>query len=161
MGATPSVTAALVERTPYRLRYLLTSSGQIGSAVLTNANQLAVASGTLIGGVDLRVNALAAAEHGTLGLPLLEKLATPAANQSTARQVLMGGGLKGEHGSIDCRLTQRGFGVAPSVWLLDANEGAAAGDANSAGFAVLVITPPDVIGHEAYLDIHLRRTETR
>jgi hypothetical protein len=152
----------LVERTPCRLRYLLTSTNQAGISVLTNQDSLPAPAGTIIGGVDLRFNAREAAESGSLGLPLLEAVGIPAANQGQARGLLLGGTLKvNAGGSIEAHIVLRTGVDVQGYWGLDADEGAAAGSAGSAGFAVLLIDPPDGVGNEAYLDIHFRRFKTR
>lgn len=160
MGAGPSVTFQLVEATPYRLRYLLTSQGQPGSTVLPNA-----AGAT----PDLRTDSLGGAESGTFGVPLNRLLNVPVANQAEARRLLMGERTIGSpaiittglqaHAEVHARTGAAGTGVG-GTWLVDADEGANAGDPASAGFAVLVVTPPDgaVAEDVAYLDIHLKRT---
>ena len=170
MGASPSVVATLVEATPFRLRYLLQSTGQPGVSVLTNQDSLPAASGVIIGGVDLRVNARSAAGDGVMGLPLYENMTVGVADQAESRRVLMGEGgsppaivATGAHATAV--ITPRGIKDAPGVggvWAVDADEGAAAGSAPSAGFPVLVITPPgQVADHQAYLDIHFQHSIKR
>ncbi|KKM17856.1 hypothetical protein LCGC14_1671530 [marine sediment metagenome] len=169
MGAAPSVTATLVEATPYRLRYLLRSTGNGGVSVLTNQNSLPVAAGVIIGGVDLRVDSRSAAGAGVNGLPLYENMLVAVANQAEARRMLMGEGgatpaivATGAHAIA--MITPKSSEV-PDVggpWAVDANEGAAAGSAPSAGFAVLVITPPaQEAGDLALLDIHFEHSVKR
>lgn len=169
MGVAPSVAATLIEATPYRLRYLLISTGQAGSSVLTNRDALPIAGGAIIGGVDLRVDSRSAAEVSVGGLPLYESISVAAANQAESRRLLLGeaGALPaivntGAHATS--MATPRGTATTGvgGAWAVDANEGAAAGDAPSAGFAVLIITPPAVRANDkAYLDIHFEHSIKR
>lgn len=158
MGVTPSVTLALVDSTPYRLRYLMTATGQPGFTTLPNA--LGVTP-------DLRTDAQAGALSSVgSGAPLLEVLGIAVADQAGARRLLLGdvvasaapllpGGLHAR-----AKITPRNRGGLVG-WAVDADEGAAAGDPASAGFGVYVIDPPTNAagGEEAYLDIHLSHSE--
>lgn len=153
MGALPGTTIQLVERTPYRLRYLLTSTGEIGDTVLPNAADTTP---------DLRTDALAAAQHGFFGIPILQAMSVPLntaggtpAPQVQARSLLL-------EGPIEAKIIPRqgAAGAGPgSGWVVDADEGAAAGDPASAGFFVYVISAGIVAAETAYLDIKLRRTK--
>lgn len=147
MGAGPFVTFALVDVTPYRLRYLVTTTGGAGGTVLPNA-----------GGAtpDLRTDALGGPR------PILDVVSTPVADQAEARQVLMGEaplpGLLHAHTEIN------GRGPPADIinWIIDSNEGAAAGDAPSAGFAVLIVLTPAgaAVGATAYLDVHVQHSKS-
>lgn len=168
MGAGPSVTATLVDATPYRLRYLLESTGQPGTSVLTNENAIPTPAGLLIVGVDLRFNARDGIPTAVPGMPLFELLGTAVANQAEARRLLLGEGgalpqivNTGQH--IHSDITQRAFDADnPGSWRVDADEGANAGVAASAGFGVLLITPPAAVANlEAYLDVHLKHSIDR
>jgi hypothetical protein len=161
MGLTPGITIELVDTTPYRLRYLLTLTGQsAGAVVLPNA---AGAS------PDLRTDALSAAERGVFGIPVLKAMQVPLdtspgapAAAVQARNLLLEGPI---HVQITPRrgnpvLVPPGPGVVE--WAIDANEGAAAGDPASAGYFVYVLessAAQGVEGQTAYLDIKLRRTK--
>ncbi len=147
MGAGPFVTFALVDATPYRLRYLVTTLGGAGATVLPNA-----AGAT----PDLRTDALGGPR------PILDVVSTPVADQAEARQVLMGEaplpGLLHAHTEI----TGREPAADIFSWTIDANEGAAAGDAPSAGFSVLiVVTPAGVaVGVTSYIDVHVQHSKS-
>jgi hypothetical protein len=159
MGVLPGITVELVDETPYRLRYLLTATGDLGATVIPNA---AGAS------PDLRTDALAAAERGVFGVPILKAMQVPLdtspgapAAQAQARNLLLEGPI---HVQITPRLSDPAFqppGPGPE-WAIDANEGAAAGDPASAGYFVYVLESPGTNGianSTAYLDIKLRRTK--
>lgn len=164
MGVGPSLTAELVSATPYRLRYLLTSTGQPGACVLTNEDALPAPGPNIMAGVDMRLNSQAAAQQGRLGLPLRSLLGTAVADQAEARQVLMGEagtppGTTDVNAVATIQARAQGVGVLAGPWTVDAQEGAAAGAAGSAGFAVLEVTPPAAdAGWEAYLEIRLQNT---
>lgn len=146
MGVLAGITLTRVEATPYRLRYLMTSTGGGGGTILGNH-----AGAT----PDLRTDALTAAENGFQELPLYRALSVPlgwmaGAAQVQARELLLGG-------PIHVQITPRSD--VNVNWAVDANEGAAAGDAASAGFFVYVLASPGArVGATAYLDIKLRRT---
>jgi hypothetical protein len=156
MGAGPSVTFQLVDATPYRLRYLCTSvGGGSNPTVLPNAG---------LATPDLRTDAVAAAP-GSGRNPILEVVSTPVADQAEARRILMGelsappNAALGLH--AHSRTSQRGtnIGLAVINWTTDADEGAAAGSAASAGFAVLLISiSPLVSDVPAILDIHCKHS---
>lgn len=157
MGGAPGITFALVDATPYRLRYLCTVVGGAQPVVLPNA-----AGAT----PDLRTDA-DAATPGSARNPLLEVVSTPVTNQAEARRVMLGEqGLPAASRKLRayCRMQpRRAAGVAFVNWIVDANEGAAAGDPGSAGFPVLVVDVSDVgqVGALAYLDIFAAHTHDR
>jgi hypothetical protein len=109
----------------------------------------------------LRTDA-ALAQDGSGRNLLLEILSTPVATQVDAR-VLLQGDFIGSTNTVDdsrnphceLRLTQRGDGTGATDWNIDVNEGAAAGNAPSAGFAVIIADIPTAAGAGllAYLDV--------
>lgn len=149
-----ALTASLVERTPDVLRYLVTSDGQAtaspDSVVIPNA-----AGAT----PDLRTDAGGAA--GWAGSALDDLVSTAAATQAAARTLLDGIGLTtaGAPGTTNLdtargRLSVRARNsLGDQHWGVDANEGAAAGDAPSAGFAVLVVTGPNIADAAAIVSL--------
>lgn len=154
MGVAPSVAFSLVEATPFRVRYLMTASGQPGTTVLPNANIVGI-------NPDLRNDA----RGGVAGVEsLFNVLSTPVANAAEARRVMFGD-LTSPTPALPDGLHAR-VTITPrtdaKAWSVDADEGANAGDAPSAGFPVLVVLIPDNVAgtEEAYLDIHVDHTLT-
>jgi hypothetical protein len=145
MGQSASVNFTLVDATPYRNRYLLTPTGVSGTTVLPNA-----AGAT----PDLRTDLT---ENHAGGLR--KAVTTPVANQAEARRILLGeenagAPLQAHIGRAHCYITPRGG--TRLRWAVDADEGAAAGSAPSAGFPVLLVfvdASEIVIGDSAYLDV--------
>jgi hypothetical protein len=148
-----AVSIVLVEALPNRLRYLLTTLGTgLATTVLKNAE---------LPTPDLRTDSPPAFPGSGRNF-LLEIVSTPVANQAEARQLLLGP-LEVFDRVIDstrphahCRIVPRnGNPGTLTLWNLDANEGAAAGNAPSAGFAVLLINVPLNCqpGLTAYLDV--------
>jgi hypothetical protein len=152
----PAITIALIEATPYRLRYLLTDSGNGANVILTNRG-LAEATPDLRGDC-----ARAAAGNDSASAPLLEQVSLPTANQAQARHVLNGHNEAGVQVPTaaniiraHCRVVGR---TGRNDWDVDVNEGNAAGDAGSAGFPVVLVGSDGVAGTTAILDIHLTHT---
>jgi hypothetical protein len=158
MGVSPGILVELVDKTPYRLRYLLTATGDLGDTIIPNAEGVSP---------DLRSDALAAAQRGVFGIPILKAMQVPLdtgggapAPQAQARSLLLEGPI---HVQITPRLGDPALppaGPGPE-WAIDANEGAAAGDPGSAGYFVYVLESPGqngIANSTAYLDIKLRRT---
>jgi hypothetical protein len=160
MGVSPGITLELVEQTQYRLRYLLTATGDLGDTILPNAEGASP---------DLRTDALAAAQPGVFGIPILKAMQVPLEPAGPgvptplqqARNLLIEGPI---HVQITSRMGDPAIppeGPGPE-WAIDANEGAAAGDPASAGYFVYVLESPGqngVADSTAYLDIKLRRTK--
>lgn len=133
-----AITASLIERTPNKLRYLCVSNGGAtaspDSVVIPNADGVTP---------DLRTDAA-----GFTGSALDDLVSTtPIADQAAARALLNGTGLT----AVGDLPTSRGIlsitprnSLGDQHWGIDANEGAAAGSAPSAGFAVAVVTGPNV-----------------
>jgi hypothetical protein len=163
MGATPAISFQLVDATPYRLRYLCTTfgGGQL-PVVLPNAGQATP---------DLRTDAASAAP-GSGQNPMITVVSTAVVNQVEARKVLLGeqpvpGALTPAGARklrAHCQITQRNPAAAALVnWDVDADEGANAGSAASAGFPVLVLDLSTNLedGVTAYLDIFVADTYNR
>jgi len=155
MGLITNMSATLVEATPYRLRYLLTTTDdRSGAGLISNA---------LGATPDLRTDALTAAQNGIEGLPLYNTVAVPVANQAEARRILLGESgatpavIANVGGHCTAQLTPRS---GLRVFTVDANEGAAAGDPASAGYAVYIVyTGGGSLGDTAYLDIKRARSK--
>jgi len=162
MGVLPGHTAVLIESTPYRLRYLLTSLGRQGGGVTVIPNAAGASP-------DLRTDAASLTRGaGTpFGAPLYELVSIPTANQARARALLLGESAalpaivntgRHAHADVTPRVGAGGVGV-PAVVTVDANEGAAAGDLPSAGYPVLVIyVGTSTAGETCYLDLHLKHS---
>ncbi len=156
MGVGP-ITFTLVEATPYRLIYSVT--GGTGPTVLPNAGAATP---------DLRTDA-AAATPGSGRNPILEVVSTPVADQAEARRVLLGENLVAAPPAsriLRAHVTFTQFDSNGQTvfanWSVDADEGAAAGSAPSAGFSVLIID--ESAGEEAMtglLDIFVAHTYDR
>lgn len=152
MGVVP-ITIALIEATPYRLRYRLTDNGSGNNVILTNR-------GLTEATPDLRGDcARAAAANDAAGTPLLQQVSLAVANQAQARHVLNGEDVPGTQVPTEaniirahCRIVGR---TGRNNWDVDVNEGAAAGDAQSAGFPVVLVGSSGVATTTAILDIHL------
>jgi hypothetical protein len=149
-----ALTASLIERTPNRLRYLVTSDGQAtaspDSVVIANADGVTP---------DLRTDA-DAFRGGALDI----LVNTAAANQAAARALLDGAALT----AVADLPTERGIlsvharnSLGDESWSVDTNEGAAAGSAPSAGFAVLVVGGPNVNLAAAVVTLEFDHTYTR
>lgn len=151
-----AMTFTLVERTPYRLRYLATTLGAedpFDTGVIPNAAGVTP---------DLRTDA------GVWnGQPIDNLVSTPAANQAAARELLLGDTLTTnadiEVPRAHTHIIMRTIGDpgGEPTWAVDANEGAAAGSAPSAGFAVLQVFGPSVADETAYIDIDYQHTFDR
>jgi len=152
----PVITIALIDATPYRLRYLLTDAGNGANVILTNR-------GLTEATPDLRGDcARAAARSNADGAPLLAQVSLAVANQAQARHVLNGEDVAGTQvpaaaNVIRAHCKVRGR-TGRNDWDVDVNEGAAAGDAGSAGFPVVLVGSDGVAGTTAILDIHLTHT---
>ena len=147
--------AVIVESTPYRLRYRLTANGQGGGGWISNFG--GGASPNLH--TDLTPNAVVAPTEPRG--PLRDLIDTPVASAAEARRLLCGEENAGApnfahvrrgHVFIRCRADPTGA-IAPQPWTVDVDEGAAAGDALSAGRAVVTVGPPAVLNAVAYLDV--------
>lgn len=149
-------TAKLVESTPFRLRYELTSTGVPPSSVIPNA-----------GGAtpDLKTDNLP--PSAPFASPLRSLLDAPVSNQEQARAVLMGH--QNVPGAPNITKVYRAHTTvtprqAPDVptavptWTVDVNEGAAAGDPASAGRVVIVVQAPGAPGYTAELDVYAQHT---
>jgi hypothetical protein len=154
------ISITLIEATPYRLRYLLADSGNGQNVILTNRSLTEATP-------DLRGDcARAAAANRLAGAPLLAQVSLGVTNQNQARHVLNGHELTDAGAPITvpaaanvirahCKITGR---TGRNDWDVDVNEGAAAGDAQSAGFPVVIVGSDGVAGSTAYLDIFLVHT---
>jgi hypothetical protein len=154
-------TVLLIESTPHRLRYLVTSDDldtrSFGVGTIPNAN---AGSYPLTTTPDLRSDSQNAGPSFT---PMNKIMRTGVANQAAARKLLDGQTLI-LPADIDTPRTH--LSIVPvqseiSGWGVDANEGAAAGDITSAGFAVVVIQTPNVDDAQAIVDITFAHTENR
>jgi hypothetical protein len=147
--------ARLVESTPYRLRYELTTVGA------PNENTVIGNSGGP--SPDLKTDNLPPA--GAFASPLRNLINAPVENQDQARAVLLGHqNVPGAppitnryraHMTITPRDNPEvviGSPIIP-VWRVDANEGAAAGDPASASRVVVVAQGPQLKGYSAELEI--------
>ena len=148
-----AVTFNLRTVSPNRMRYAVVSTGGGGPlTVLPNAGAATP---------DLRTDAVGAGDGSGRNL-LLEILSTPVVTQVDAR-ILLQGDFDGSVATLDesrnphceLRLTQRGDGAGPAAWNVDVDEGANAGNAPSAGFAVIIVDIPTAVGAGllAYLDV--------
>ena len=150
----PVITIALIESTPYRLRYLLTDSGSGANVILTNRSLTEATP-------DLRGDcARAAATNNLAGAPLLAQVSLAVVSQAEARHVLNGHDLPVTPNAANivrahCKIAGR---TGRNDWDVDVDEGAAAGDALSAGFPVVIVGSDGVAGTTAILDIHLTHT---
>lgn len=148
----------LVTVTPYRLQYLCTAQtteeSEPDQGVIPN--QLGLTP-------DLRTDT-----QTWLGYPINKLVSTPVATSLAATTLLQGLGLNTvpslEIPRAHCYIHQRissGF-VAAVDWTVRALEGAAAGFPLSAGFAVLLITGPGLVGvNQAYLTVDFEHTYDR
>lgn len=152
-------TAVLVESTQYRLRYELTSTGVLTPSVISNFGG---------GTPDLKTDNLPPA--APFDSPLRNLINAPVANQAQARAVLMGHqNVPGAPPIVNLyrahvAVTPRGEPPVPaaiSIWAVDVNEGAAAGDPASAGRIVVVVRAPGAPGYTAELDIVAQYTVDR
>lgn len=153
MGVVNSVNLTLVHATPYTLRYLCEDTGQPGSTTVPNADTAPVLPDT----ADLRYDSLSAAGNGAGGLPLRELLGTGVASQGEARHSLLADAAVGVTPGA-ANLARAKVEIMPKIlpasganWAVDADLGAGA----SAGYPVLVITPPGGGDGVAYLTLHL------
>jgi hypothetical protein len=145
----------LIERTPHGLAWLVTAPGGVGTG--------ACDTGTIRNRSDatdpegLRTNSSAGTAIGRLA-----RRAT--VDQAAARRRMNGQGLTGagtslRQGAADVRIERgrvrwRSARGACSLddWSADPNEGAAAGDAASAGFPVIQVQGPNNVGAAAVLE---------
>jgi hypothetical protein len=149
-----AITFALVEVTPHKLRYLATAAASTNSfdtGVIPNAAGVTP---------DLRTDA------STFEQSALDKLvSTAAANQAAARALLNGdlldtvGELPTERAHLSV-MPRDAIAAGESSWTVDANEGAAAGAAPSAGFAVIVVNGPSG-ANTAYITLQFDHTIRR
>jgi hypothetical protein len=151
----PAISIQLVDATPYRLRYLLVDSGNGGNVVLTNRGPTEATP-------DLRGDATrAAAGNNQANAPLLAQVSLAVVNQAEARHVLAGHQTPTTPEAAN--IVRAHMKVSPKLgrdlWIVDTDEGAAAGDAPSAGFPVVIVGSEGIAGGAAYLDIHLTHTE--
>lgn len=150
----------LVTVTPYRLRYLCTrTTVEQGDTVATGVLPNAAGASP-----DLRTDSAVWRNYAMNAL-----VSKAALNQSAARRILLGVDttqfldFPRAHTIIVPRNSQAGALLTPQ-WSVDANEGAAAGSAASAGFGVLIVKGPVEplnIAPEAYLDIYFQHTDDR
>jgi hypothetical protein len=152
-----AITGVLVERTPHKVRYTCTSNG--GATASPDSFVIPNADGVT---PDLRTDAGGLLGFQGSALDLL--VSTPVVTQADARELLNGIGLT----AVGDLSTERGeLSIAPlnslgdQHWGIDANEGAAAGSAPSAGFAVLVITGPNVNLASAIAELRFDHTYQR
>ena len=144
--------AKCVESTPHRLRYELTSTGE--------QNEFLVISNSGGGSPDLKTDN--APPSGAFASPLRALINAPVENQTQARAVLLG------HQSVSgappitnvnrarMTITPRTVPAGPitvPAWMVDTNEGAAAGDPASAGRAVVIVQGPPAPNYTAELEI--------
>jgi hypothetical protein len=162
MGATPSITFTLVYASPYRLRYLMVGNGGEIASILPNA-----AGAT----PDLRTDAVAATP-GSARNPMREvvenQVAAGDASRGTlfSQRITLVGNPTLPRLACETKVTPRTPPTGDVTglvrpWVVTADEGAAAGDPASAGFPVIVATPPGRgVGESAYLDIKVAHSET-
>jgi len=153
-------TAKLVESTPHRLRYELTSTGEQNAfLVIPNSGKSSP---------DLKTDNSPPA--GAFASPLRGLINAPVQNQDQARAVLMGHqNVSGAPPITNVNrartvLTPRGIPagqITVPAWLADADEGAAAGDPASAGRAVVVVHAPPATGYTAELEIFVPHSYDR
>ena len=165
-----SIAFALVRRSPHELVWRATSTavGTAGcdSGVIRNRGDATDAEG-------LRTNS-------SSGTPFGRMARRAVADQAAARRTLQGMGLTGAGTSLSPDLGVAGgtstriniehteLEIIPEdsddcdgVWAADADEGAAAGDAGSAGFSVIVVTGPNTTGHTAIVKAKFRHSLNR
>lgn len=139
--------AFLVERTPYRLRYLVTQTGQIheiDTLVIPNAGGPSP---------DLRTDASLFRNFPMHALVSQ----TIAISKNAALQSLIGNGRTSkadlEFPRTHLYIWARNNASGTVNWAIDVNEGSLAGDPASINHAVLVCMGPTLSGQEAYIDL--------
>ena len=149
-----AITASLIERTPHKLRYLCVSDGAAtaspDSAVIPNADGVTP---------DLRTDAA-----GFTGSALDVLVSTAVVTQADARELLDGVGLTSA-GDLPTErahlcVTPRNS-IGDQHWGVDADEGANAGSAPSAGFGVIVVSGPNVNLAAAIVELQFDHTIRR
>jgi hypothetical protein len=155
-----ALTVALVERTPNRLRYLVTSDGGAGAAPDVTGITNRLAGG--VAGSDLNVDSLV-----VNGSPIQQLVSTPVATTAAAR-TLFGDGLTAvtdidtPRGHISVR-NRNSFAIVlatASLWSADAVEGSTI-DPASAGRVAIVISGPNVANAACYVDLVFQHTYDR
>lgn len=143
-----------VEITPYRLLYRVTTVAQeVGplSGIITNRTPP---------GTGLRTDS-GLYSHS----PLNDLVSTPTPTTTDARRVLLGNtqitNASIEFPRLKLSITARSQPAGNALWSANAVEGAAAGDALSAGFAVIVVGAPNTDGLIGYVDLHFKHTYQR
>jgi len=150
----PQITIQLVDATPYRLRYLLSDGGNGIQVILTNIGPAQATP-------DLRGDATRAAAANNLATtPLLDLVSLAVVNQAEARHVMAGHDAPATPAAAN--IIRAHMKIVPNMgtgnWIVDTDEGAAAGNAPSAGFAVVLIASGGQAAATAYLDIHATHT---
>lgn len=150
----------LLEVTPYRLRYLANATGSDNnpqSGLIVNRN---LPPGPNVG--DLRFDS-----RIWRNFPIHYLVSTLVVNQTDARRIMQGDGListsdiEGIRAHIYVTSLTSNF---TAIWSCDVNEGAAAGDPQSAGFSVIIVNAPGGQGGAqqfAWVDIDFQHTFDR